>query len=90
MGKAYQISSQAFKAVCNEQILTDEFLSTVTCKIESILNSRPLTTVSNDLYDIKPLTPYHLLLLKPNGLLPQEYSTNGISSTENNGDKSNI
>ena len=58
------------KSVCNEQILTDESLSTLMCEIESILNSRPLTTVSNDPYDLEPLTPNHLLLLKPNGLLP--------------------
>ena len=58
------------KSVCNEQIFTDESLSTLMCEIESILNSRPLTTVSNDLYDLEPLTPNHLLLLKPNGSLP--------------------
>ena len=58
------------KSVCNEQILTDESLSTLMCEIESILNSRPLTTVSNDPYDLEPLTPNHLLLLKPNGSLP--------------------
>ena len=58
------------KSVCNEQILTDESLSTLMCEIESILNSRPLTTVSNDRYDLEPLTPNHLLLLKPNESLP--------------------
>ena len=58
------------KSVCNEQILTDESLSTLICEIESILNSRPLTTVSNNPYDLEPLTPNHLLLLKSNGLLP--------------------
>ena len=39
------------------------------CEIESILHSRLLTTVSNDPYDLEPLTPNHLLLLKSNGLL---------------------
>ena len=58
------------KSVCNEQILTDESLTTLMCEIESILNSRPLITVSDDPYDLKPLTPNHLLLLKPNGSLP--------------------
>ena len=58
------------KSVCNEQIHTDESLSTLMYEIESILNSRPLTTVSNDPYDLELLTPNHLLLLKPNELLP--------------------
>ena len=57
------------KSVCIEQILTDKSLSTLICEIESILNSRLLTTVSNDPYDLEPLTPNHLLLLKPNELL---------------------
>ena len=60
------------KSVSNEQILTDESLSTLMCEIESIFNSRPLTTISNDPYNLEPLTPNHLLLLKPNGLLPPE------------------
>ena len=64
MGKTH------LKSVCNEQILTDESLSMLMCEIESILNSRPLTTVSNDPYDLELLTPNHLRLLKPNGLLP--------------------
>ena len=57
-------------AICNEQVLTDESLTTLLCEVESILNSRPLTTVSNDLTDLEPLTPKNLLLLKPNGSLP--------------------
>ena len=58
------------KSVCNEQIHTDESLSTLMYEIESILNSRPLSTVSNDPYDLELLSPNHLLLLKPNELLP--------------------
>lgn len=34
------------------------------CEVESILNSRPITAVSDDSGDIEPLTPNHLLLLK--------------------------
>ena len=56
--------------VCSEQLLTDEALSTVLCEVECILNSRPLTTVSNDPQDLEPLTPNHLLLTKNDHILP--------------------
>ena len=49
------------------------------CEVESIINSRPITTISNDPNDLEPLTPKHLLLLKspmalPPGVFnPQDY-----------------
>ena len=43
--------------------LTDECLHTVLCEVEFIVNSRPLTKVSEDVADPAPLTPSHLLLL---------------------------
>ena len=43
--------------------LTDECLNTVLCEVELIINSRPLTKVSEDPLDPAPLTPNHLLLL---------------------------
>ena len=40
------------------------------CEVESILNSRPNTVVSEDSRDLKPLTPNHLLLLKSDTMMP--------------------
>ena len=48
--------------VCQEQPLTDEGLLTLLCTAESIVNSRPITTVSTDSKDYEPLTPNHLLI----------------------------
>lgn len=50
--------------------LTDEILSTFLCETESIVNSRPLTKLSDDPNDISPLTPNHLLLMRSPTSLP--------------------
>ena len=42
--------------------LTFEELNTVMCEAESVLNSRPLSRLSDDPSDLEPLTPNHLLL----------------------------
>ena len=56
--------------MCDEQRLTDESLSTFLCEVENIINSRPLTTVSDDPNDLEPLTPNHLLQQKQPTSLP--------------------
>lgn len=57
-------------SVLKQQTLDDEGLATVFCEVEAILNSRPITRVSDDPQDLEALTPNHILLLKTNPLLP--------------------
>ena len=44
------------------QKLTEELLQTFMCEVEYILNSRPLTPVSADPKDLRPITPNDILL----------------------------
>lgn len=57
-------------SVTRQQTLDDESFQTETCEVEAIINSRPLTTVSNDPNDLEALTPNHLLQLKVQPVLP--------------------
>lgn len=57
-------------SVLKLQCLDDECLHTVMCEVEAVINSRPLTKSSDDIDDLEPLTPNHLLLLKGKPALP--------------------
>ena len=61
---------QVLYSVLKQQTLDEEGLQTLLCEVEAILNSRPITTVSNDPQDMEPLTPNHILLLKTKPILP--------------------
>ena len=61
---------QILKALLKEQVVCDEVLHTVLTEATNILNSRPLTRNSNDVMDEEPLTPNHLLNLRPCSSLP--------------------
>ena len=50
--------------------LTEEILSTLLCEVESIVNGRPITKLSDHKDDISPLTPNHLLLLRDGPRIP--------------------
>ena len=58
------------QTLLREQLVDDEGLQTLFCEIESIINGRPLTKVSDDPKDANALTPNHLLLLKSNECFP--------------------
>lgn len=57
-------------AISTEQVLDDEGLTTLFCEVEYIVNSRPITKVSNDPDDLEPLSPNHLLLMRAEPSLP--------------------
>ena len=57
-------------ALLNQQTLDDEGLVTLMCEVESIINSRPLTKVSDDPEDVEALTPNHLFFLRSGSSLP--------------------
>ena len=46
-------------------------MQTALCEVESIMNDRPITTVSSNPNDLEPLTPNHLLQLKSKPVMPQ-------------------
>jgi hypothetical protein len=50
--------------------LDEESFRTLMCEVESIVNSRPITTVSSDPNDIDALTPSHILIMKSSIVLP--------------------
>ena len=54
-----------------EQILTFIELSTLMCRIEAILNSRPLLPLKDDVSDVDFLTPAHFLIQRPSFLVPE-------------------
>ena len=47
----------------DEQRLTDDILATLFCEVEGIVNSRPLTKVSDDPSDDAAMTPSDLLIV---------------------------
>lgn len=66
-------------ALINQQQLTDESLQTLLCVIENIINSRPLTAVSDDPNDTEALTPNHLLQLRSGpGLPPGDFEKHDV------------
>ncbi|XP_076065001.1 uncharacterized protein LOC143039035 [Oratosquilla oratoria] len=54
---------RVLEVVIGSQTLSDDSLSTFFCEVESTINSRPLTVISNDVNDLCPITPNSLLNL---------------------------
>ena len=71
-------TKRCLKAVVKDRLLQEDALHTLLSEIESIVNSRPLMSASDDFDDLEPLTPKHFLIgqSSPN--------TNFVNITEKN------
>ena len=61
---------KVLQGVIQEQSLNDESLRTLMCEVESILNNRPITALSDAPNDLQALKPNHLLLLREGPPIP--------------------
>ncbi|XP_071948920.1 uncharacterized protein [Antedon mediterranea] len=61
---------KVLSSLMEEQTINDETLQTLFCEVETIVNGRPITKVSDDPKDNEALTPNHLLLLRAGPSLP--------------------
>jgi len=52
---------KVLRSIIGSQVLDDERLHTLFCEVEAVLNSRPITTASDDPRDLEALTPDHIL-----------------------------
>ena len=87
MGGAWEImvkpTKRALKTVTNNRPLYEEVLRKFLVEVESTLNSRSLTSISDDYNDLQVLTPNHFLT----GKLTKYFSSNESSQSDSNSRK---
>lgn len=80
--RAIKSAKYHMRRVIGDQILTVEEFITLCCRIEAMLNSRPITPLSSDPGDLDVLTPGHFLIGGPLVSLPEldntHHSTNHL------------
>ena len=61
---------KVIRCFIKEQLVSGEALRKLITEIECILNGRPLTPSSDSPAYLEALTPNHLLLFRPNNIMP--------------------
>ena len=78
-----QCTKKTLKAILAHRTVSKEVLRTALVEAEGVLNSRPITHVSNDAGDIEALAPNHFLLLRANPTCEvAEVNDSDINSTK--------
>ena len=62
MESMVKITKRALQSIVKDRCFTEEALLTFLLEVESTVNSRPLTPVSDDINDYEALTPNHFLI----------------------------
>ena len=52
---------RSLESITNGRSITEDLLTTLLCDVESILNSRPLTSIIDNINDFEALIPNHIL-----------------------------
>ena len=80
MESMVKLTKRALRSAMKERVFTEEALHTMLLEVESTLNSRPLTSVSDDVNDFEALTPNHFLLGRPSQNHPIVNDASGLRS----------
>ncbi|UYV77147.1 hypothetical protein LAZ67_14003443 [Cordylochernes scorpioides] len=67
----YEIVKQLLRSVLGSACVTNEELQPLLCDVEAVVNNRPLTYVSEDDYELAPLTPNKLINNCGSSILPE-------------------
>ena len=73
-----RVIRRVFDAILGNCRLNDEILSTVFVEAENIVNSRPVTKISDSVEDPVALTPNQLLLLRGAAPPPRKFETDNM------------
>ena len=73
---AVKSAKHHLRRIIGDQILTFSELATLMCPIEACLNSRPLTALTDDPFDLDFLSPSHFLIQRSSFLVPEGDATN--------------
>ena len=59
-----KLTKRRLKAITHDRLFKEEALSTYLTEVEEVLNNRPLTSISDDVTELEPLTPNRFLIGK--------------------------
>ena len=73
------------KAITQDRLFKEQALSTYLPEVEAVLNNHPLTSISDDVTDLEPLTPNHFLIGRGNPNFRFNTANEAVLTFENSG-----